>query len=366
MKINCHSHIFSLSNHFGKETVEIVIDRVLHELGAHKTGQPNLMGFFESLDNMRGFTSIGFLPAKKIAEKLIRLGGREDVYVALPLDFNQSMRQLTEQLRDLVEAAYCYPGRILPFAAFHGDRNNAAKIATGSLESGAFVGVKMYPSMGFPVNHKSCWPLFAHCSENSVPIITHCSPTGFNKSSCGKYASPARWRVLLSRYQNLKVCFAHFGGEHELIKKRGWADIIVELMNAYPGQVYADISCHTHPMLWKKVAPKKYRRYFQKLGVLLTDPVCRQHVLWGTDFYMNSQHTTETKYKAFFERELFADKQLQKELTLDNPRRFLGILDSRQLENNLPNIIRHVEFLQFNRTQLNLRQKARWIRDFLV
>lgn len=132
-----------------------------------------------------------------------------------------------------------------------------------------FVGVKVYPPLGFdpyPDDEAGAVKmdlLFSFCEARAIPIVTHCDDQGFRMlplEDSFRFTSPERWEPVLSRHPNLWLDFAHFGEQYyrgfplaELkdwpqklvaaLKKSEltWRSRILCLMKRYP-HVYADVS----------------------------------------------------------------------------------------------------------------------------
>lgn len=328
MRINCHSHVFSLLDSAGQETIEILVDRIWAELTGHAADTSGL-DFTETLRNLQRFMNIGNLRTERILSKLMSQGDDDDKYVLLQIDFNNNSGQYHKQVDDLKTLQQSHPGRVYPFIGYNGQRDGAEAFVQTQLARKTFYGVKCYPSLGYSMTSNKTKPLIDYCAAHALPMMTHCAGEGFHKDENAHLAGPEEWAPLFAGRPGLKVCFAHFGGEKELLKFSGnqasWTRRIVSLMHQYPGQVYADISCHTKPIIWKTHKPKQYQAYMQALRTIVADPTVAPYLLWGTDFYMNHLTTTEAKFQAFWKRELFADAALKKAMCQDNPARYLGI-----------------------------------------
>jgi predicted TIM-barrel fold metal-dependent hydrolase len=105
-----------------------------------------------------------------------------------------------------------------------------------AVQSGGFIGVKLYPLMGFrPINNKQadpgaypsrlrCLPNFATgldaalealyqwCVDNDVPLMAHCSFSQFPSLAGGRLGDPEAWMEVLSKYPTLRLNLAHAGG----------------------------------------------------------------------------------------------------------------------------------------------------------
>ncbi|MCX7922664.1 MAG: amidohydrolase [Clostridia bacterium] len=163
-----------------------------------------------------------------------------------------------------------------------------------SVKSNYFAGIKLYPPLGFDP-----WPeddeeelekvkyLYEYCCRKRIPITTHCNNGGFSvldKKEARRYTSPARWEKVLQKYPDLKINFAHFGGQSEImgiIPVREWFNTVLTLITKYE-YVYADFS-------YNGVNPKTYRD-LRKAVHNLPDGAKEKvlnRILFGSDFCVN-------------------------------------------------------------------------------
>jgi hypothetical protein len=125
---------------------------------------------------------------------------------------------------------------------------------------------------------------------NVHPITGAIIPGSNNNQLSEGFTDPDNYKYLLETYYDLKICFAHYGGQSEWVKKaqnpalRTWPDAINELLRnpKYPN-LYTDIS-YTLYDTPTCIGPLK---------AFLQDPKLRSKILYGTDFYMETQETTE-------------------------------------------------------------------------
>ena len=116
------------------------------------------------------------------------------------------------------------------------------------------------------------------------------------------FINPRAWRKVLEKHPELKICFAHFGGDQwakgDLPNRKGlecqWIQEIISLINDYKN-VYTDISYFN-----TKSGPSGYTDEFKKAlkeflreeeHSLRKEPQEREksildRILWGTDWYM--------------------------------------------------------------------------------
>lgn len=261
-----------------------------------------------------------------VTDWLMREIGPDDACVPLMMDITAgdgSDDALFEaQLEGTSQAALAYPGRILPFVFANPMRPGFVEKMKEALGKG-FVGVKLYPSLGYLLDTEAMQPVYAHCRAHGIPMLVHCSQGGFLGGPDGwKNADPAHWRPILVRHPGLKVCLAHFGGGAELAREEladdSWARTVLRLMEEFPG-VYADVSFHSEPMN----DPESETRYFNRMqGFLAAGSPHRDRILFGTDFWLVRSRLSEPSHWRFFERG-FGEEGFRR-IAEDNPRRFLG------------------------------------------
>lgn len=151
-------------------------------------------------------------------------------------------------------------------------------VADAILERG-FLGVKLYPPMGFlplgnaelPIGAYPAWAadepyagefgplldealraLYRFCVEHDVPLMAHCAPSnaagasmivGGGEESYAQRAHPFGWARLMAEpeFSGLRLNLAHFGGGRDPGETAEWRSVIGQMMDAHPN-VYADLS----------------------------------------------------------------------------------------------------------------------------
>jgi predicted TIM-barrel fold metal-dependent hydrolase len=244
-----------------------------------------------------------------------------------------------------------------------------------------FCGLKMYPAAGFFPFDIRLEPLWAWAEANEVPVMTHCTRGGSwylgsqeslintgafsqhginpdnehytsiqnriaatlalsdirkkNKVWCNVFGNPECYEPVLAKYPKLKICFAHLGGENEILRNKNgggldgypsqlldnnWFEAVLALMKKYEN-VYSDISYtlssrdaieHVRTTLNKPDMQDAFgKKLFQKL-------------LYGTDFYMTQQEKqgSEPLLQKNF-AELFSATEIQV-MAYENPLLFLA------------------------------------------
>lgn len=254
-------------------------------------------------------------------------------------------REYEEQLVKLGELVSIYPERVIPFIHVDPRRDDPLSMVKKFVEQYYFAGIKIYPSLAhFPYDPRLL-PVYEYAQKNNLPVIAHCSPNNptfyrgcpgtirplfadskipiRNRNSCNRrklcanFTHPDNYRFLLEEYPKLKICLAHWGSTvywQEYLdhpeKEDNWFSIIKDMMKQYDN-LFADISFTVHN-----------KEFFPLLKVLLSDPLIRNKVLFGSDFYMVETEATERRFgldlRGYLGEEDF------KAIAVDNPKRYLS------------------------------------------
>ena len=231
-------------------------------------------------------------------------------------------------------------GRVHAFAAFDPWRESNApgqpegsfvrvKKAVGTM---GFVGVKLYPPMGFgalgnsehdftPLDHISSTPeskafgerldaalleLYRWCATHGVPVMAHCDETLGSHADWEQRAHPESWGKVITLLEEeglppLHLNLAHFGGIEDLLahpgsETKGWTRAIGELMGRENAKVYADIG---H---FNEIADEDERsRFFDGLEAFFRDhPMAEDRLMFGTDWLLLAKEKGAKKYLRHF------------------------------------------------------------------
>jgi predicted TIM-barrel fold metal-dependent hydrolase len=222
----------------------------------------------------------------------------------------------SSQLPRMREIVHRSNGKMLGFVAFDPRRPKALDIVKSGLRQGN-IGVKFYPPMGYRADPDSPpqKAVFEYCQENDIPVLTHCTPVGFEARKChGMLADPKHWAKVLAEFPRLRLCFGHAGGGYFKFscgKGRsgtnyefyGWladdahwddanyAKTVVDLCRNYKN-VFCDFSHLVqvydgrHP--FDKKNPKSPLQVVQDrlIGVLETDTKFADKMMYGSDWHM--------------------------------------------------------------------------------
>ena len=249
-------------------------------------------------------------------------------------------------------------------------------LVKSAVASHGFIGVKLYPPMGFQPfrnagldffipdsNRKRKWPadlgqrldarlaaLYQWCLGNDVPVLSHTNATVFPEPDYQYRPNPVYWAALLESQSRdgvpspLRLMLGHFGGLSDLKacpeddsersqneRIRCWAEIIRSLCRQYPN-VYTDLSFH-QVILSDNDSPDRlyYVRMLAELLGNAGDPM-RRKICYGSDWLMLSRIKGHPGYRERMEGILRDGVGLDEESVADvmgrNALRFLGILPS--------------------------------------
>jgi len=244
----------------------------------------------------------------EVAEKLINEMDEADIIMSTPLMMDLELASFKEvpeipfrwQVKYISDIALAFPGRIMPFIMFDPRRRSIMEMAIKALEEMGFLGIKMYPPLGYHPDPGSFFneddanarlnDIYAYCQNNEVPITAHCSRVAAysgdfmrTKEMVIDFCKPSNWIGVLNKFPKLYLNLAHFGGDEEFLKLKNpssWGGVIIELMKKYE-HVYADTSYH-NVALQKRTSTE----YFKILNKMLEDDIVRERILFGTDWPM--------------------------------------------------------------------------------
>ncbi|MCS5422194.1 MULTISPECIES: amidohydrolase family protein [Psychrilyobacter] len=229
------------------------------------------------------------------------------------------------------------------------------------IKNGSILGIKLYPPMGFnpyPANKERYLEFYRWCIEKDIPITVHCQEGSYGGGSTKKeiknFTNPLNWLKLFSDnpdLKNLKINFAHFGGEDGVedmldplkfwvggIDKNSWTYTIIKLLQKYPN-TYSDISGYNYgkdklndfSSNLRKVIEFDYKGQFTEGEFRLKDKL-----LWGSDVPMVlSEDSYEGHYKNYFNQfdkvvksasiSNLHKKEFLENLVMNNPKEFLNL-----------------------------------------
>lgn len=266
-------------------------------------------------------------------------------YIALTLNmdhmahYNSTHPPIDSQLREIIDLKKTYPDNLFPFISLDprhlGDPDQLLAWMQQYMNNHKFFyGIKIYPAKGFFPFDPALDKIYAFAETNQIPIMTHCTRVGSyyidtidrscvnenaptlnnnpalmdpirsrirslladvktckdNKIWCNIFTHPEHYLPVLEKYPDLKLCFAHYGGDKEVNRTTAsdypaylspnWHDLINQYLRTYPN-VYTDISYTlSNADALKKIKP------------LIASEIGHK-ILFGTDYYMVQQENPE-------------------------------------------------------------------------
>ena len=231
--------------------------------------------------------------------------------------------------------------RFHPFVAFDPRREveatgTALAMVRQAIAGGGFVGIKVYPPVGFaPLDNARLRPraalsprldgalraLYAYCETEEVPITTHASAANEYGIGLRELVAPERWGVVLKSHPSLRLNFGHFGGAETAAS---WVHQAAALIQNHPN-VYADLS--NSPLVYDTA-------YAAKTAAALRDIVARypkvkRRLMYGSDWWLSRLDPDATlavsRFRSTLAEVLTPDEVA--DVMGRNALRFLGLLD---------------------------------------
>ncbi len=369
---NCHTHTFS-SNSVPENLLPCGLVRFLARRRflrrfARFLNRLNPLSSDDIFDRFATFLRIGSRPQKAIFKDLQNVYPAGTKFVVLSID--QAYRgagnvpqPFEKQLEELEELKQIHGDVLLPFVFVDPRRNDVMSLALDCLENRGFAGIKLYSQYGYFPYDERLTELLKYAETHQIPIIPHAAAAfgdyrgskaelwnllnqcklenidlkavietltkdyrrwgTIRQKICSFFGHPVQYLYLLNQYPNLKISFAHMGGNQdwsyyppskEEIEKYGnivgeikallktqenpqllkekleaafnlnWLFLIEQMMREY-NNVYADISFTlSNP------------QFFPTLNNLLADNTLRSKILFGTDYYMVEVDTSEENF----------------------------------------------------------------------
>jgi len=295
------------------------------------------------------FITIGRLGSQeKIFNECTKNYDPDTKFVILPMDMaymgaGKVERLYPEQIKELAELKKKYPETVIPFIHIDPRRANSFLRVRTAIEQQGFMGVKIYPPIGYFPYDERLYPIYDYCQNNHIPIITHCSPFNpvhfkgskkeliellsksktpintkgkSNKDLCSHFTDPSNWEYVMRDFPNLKICLAHFGSSYYWDKflddlaydETNWFIKIKSMMLKYDN-LYTDISFTMND-----------EEYFSLLKVLLTKDIIKDKILFGSDYYMVETKANESRFS--LDLRAYLGEALFKMISEDNPNSF--------------------------------------------
>ena len=291
------------------------------------------------------FLKIAEQPTQEEVFKQVQLQYPKDktVFTVLPMDMtHMNLGKLKESIDcqhgQLLWLAKKYKGQVIPFYAADPRQDNVIERVQKHLRKDQFQGIKIYPSLGYPPDDPNLMKIYKLCIDGDFPVVTHCSPGGIWRYGLSTemrraLSHPKNYKKILDTpgYKTLKLNLAHFGGAEEWRRHlRGRARADEE--EAWVRTIYDMIASGNYPNLYTDISytaftPKVQGLYIDLvdyLKILLSHPLVRKRVLFGSDYYMVERESISEKEVSILLRSRLGE-DLYKQIAYTNPREFLGI-----------------------------------------
>ena len=196
--------------------------------------------------------------------------------------------------------------RVHPFVGFDPRRQLTAPndvetpldLVKVAVERYGFVGVKLYPPMGFRPIENTATPdmsereatavdevlreFYAWCEREQVPVTAHCNASNEAHSTYRDFSHPASWAKVLEKYPQLHLNLGHFGGTDGPLSQASWPRAAAALASRFE-YLFADVGHHRIDQ--EDVAVE----YLAALQTLFGEPATgamASRVMFGSDWLM--------------------------------------------------------------------------------
>ena len=233
-------------------------------------------------------------------------------------------------------------------AAVDGDSVHR-RIRNAILRQG-FVGVKIYPPMGFkPIGNSSnpgpmggvrkasgtaidreLRKMYRWCNDNGVPIKSHGNNSLAAGECTGQNAAPDLWAKVLQDYSDLRINIAHFGGFEEVTAPDECSDPppyerrAAQLIDRYPN-AYVDLG------FWNEVAGtnRPGTEILSRVRALVAQsPALADRIMYGSDYTMIGRERQHNAYLRDVATAIDGIKGLSRDAIFAlNAQRYLGLDD---------------------------------------
>jgi predicted TIM-barrel fold metal-dependent hydrolase len=265
---------------------------------------------------------------RQVAARLRQEMETAGIHLAVPLMVDMGRATFVDspqipynfQLKQISDISIEHLGAIMPFAMVDPRRTRASDLTRRCLEEMGFLGLKMYPALGYhpdpdsyyndPQTNDELNRIYDYCEHNAIPITTHCSPGGAYSNDVlrikdvrSEFTCPASWAQVLKKYPEMYLNFAHFGQDVLQMKNpSSWSNQIRELVWKYPN-VYTDLAYNKAALEHQTSAA-----YFESVKALIDkDRLLGSRIIFGTDWSMTRHTWREIDYVTPF-RQLGAER----------------------------------------------------------
>ena len=203
-----------------------------------------------------------------------------------------------------------------------------------AVHSRGFLGVKLYPVMGFlPIGNANADPaaypdklrktrpdwakaldeslaqLYKWCADEGVPILAHCADSQSPSVAAGLLGGPKGWRDVVANggFSGIRLNLGHLGGLWDLAKPshNDWTQSVVQMIADQGNNLYADISDYSSIMHRPGTSDASDDKAVTSalVGYLSQHPAAKNRLMYGSDWVMLSKDLgAELYYPSMRER----------------------------------------------------------------
>lgn len=314
------------------------------------------------IDTIKARNFLGFKKMEEVYNyyinnfSLSKVLGKDNVIVtALMMDLELGWdtrlnKTLYDQILELKELASNVP--VLPFLVCDPRRadlitnkeNLYSLFNLAFCSENPFFGIKIYPALGYDPSDFRLWPIYEICEKYQIPVLTHCGGESISTDKLkftifeGEKKSlidstnrkevayilnnPKRWAIVLEKFPQLKINFAHFGGYETWenpsevnFKNQIRKECIFDFMRKYDN-VYADFSYNLVEINLSKNLKE----------ILISDEKILNRTLFGTDYWVVNKEGDLLKEQKIFLEEMdrnYKKINISNLLTCTNPKKYL-------------------------------------------
>lgn len=198
-----------------------------------------------------------------------------------------------------------------------GKSETSFSMAKDAVENRGFVGIKLYPPMGFlptdnetggltyPVGHigitafgrkldAALEKLYAWAEQNQVPVMAHATNSNGAGPDYAQRAHPEHWIKVLNRHPALRLNLAHFGGFDERSQTLNWETTVGENLQTF-ANLYADIAYLSEALPTTDAATR--RQVAANIGRFARKyDTKKRRLLYGSDWIMLGRESDHSRY----------------------------------------------------------------------
>jgi predicted TIM-barrel fold metal-dependent hydrolase len=243
---------------------------------------------------------------------------------------------LSDQVDVMGQISVLLGGRVHGFAPFcpfretmtldAGGIGDATRLVKRAIETRGFIGVKLYPPMGFAAwgnTDKTVWrgkpslpppaadpdfgkrldaamsTLFTYCVANDVPIMAHTNHSNGPSEEFEELAGSDHWKLALEKFPGLRVSFGHFGDtdleDHKGNKTRPFLKLMTKGAGTPGANTFADSGYFAGTLMNQA----KMRDVLRELYAA-ENRIMQERLMYGTDWTMILPQKNVERYLSDF------------------------------------------------------------------